>query len=65
MLVEERIRIAASPTRVWGLVTDPERMSAFSPELHHIQWIGAPFPGVGGTFRAFNRVGPVRWRTRK
>lgn len=43
---------------------DLERTSAFSPELHHIEWIGDSVPTVGGTFRAFNRVGPVRWRTR-
>ncbi|MGH7918392.1 MAG: SRPBCC family protein [Candidatus Dormibacteraceae bacterium] len=64
MLVEERISIGAVPDRVWRLIANPERMSAFSPELHHIQWIGDPTPRVGGTFRAFNRVGPIRWRTR-
>lgn len=64
MLLEERILIAAPPARVWEFVADPERMAAFSPELHHIQWLGDPVPRVGGTFRAFNRVGPIRWRTR-
>lgn len=64
MLLEERIQIAARPATVWALVADPERMCVFSPELHRIQWITDPGPAVGGSFRAFNRVGPVRWRTR-
>lgn len=64
MVLEERVHIAAAPARVWQLVADPERMTAFSPELHHIEWIGEGAVRVGATFRAFNRVGPVRWRTR-
>lgn len=64
MVLEERIQIAAAPARVWQLIADPERMSGFSPELRRIQWIGDPAPRVGGTFRAFNGAGPVRWRTR-
>lgn len=64
MLLEERILIAAPAARVWGFVADPERMVGFSPELDHIQWLGDSAPRVGGVFRAFNRVGPIRWRTR-
>lgn len=64
MVIEEHIYVAAPAAEVWSLVADPGRMPGLSPELRRIEWIGAPTSVVGGTFRGYNRAGPVRWRTR-
>lgn len=64
MVLEERVFVAAPVARVWSLIANPERMPDLSPELRRIRWVGTPKPEVGGTFRGYNGVGPVRWRTR-
>ena len=61
------VHIAASPTRVWDLVSDVTRIGRYSPETFEAQWIdGATGPAVGAKFRGHvkrNRKGPVYWTT--
>jgi carbon monoxide dehydrogenase subunit G len=40
VVIEEHTQIAAPVARVWALVSDPDRMSVLSPEVHHIDWTG-------------------------
>ncbi|MGH3503573.1 MAG: SRPBCC family protein [Nocardioidaceae bacterium] len=63
MVIEERLFIAAPARRVWGLVADPARMAALSPEVERVDWTGDAVPQRGSTFEGHNRVGPVRWST--
>lgn len=57
--------VAASPQRVWELVSDLPRMGEFSPENAGGSWVGgATGPAVGAVFRGRNRRGLHRWSTR-
>lgn len=57
--------IAATPQRVFDLVTDLPGMGRFSPENAGGRWLaGATGPAVGVGFRGQNRRGLHRWSTR-
>ena len=58
-----QIHIDAPAERVWGLLADVERMSAWSPECYRVTWLdGARSPATpGACFRGWNRYGPLRW----
>ena len=59
----ERV-IAASPTDVWALVSDPTRYGDWSPENTGAKWSGdATGPALGAKFRGSNRNGWARWTT--
>ncbi|WP_157104436.1 SRPBCC family protein [Nocardia kruczakiae] len=61
------VHMAASPARVWALVSDVTRIGEFSPETFEAEWVGgATGPAVGAKFRGHvrrNQVGPVYWTT--
>ena len=57
--------MAASPDRVWELVSDVTRVGEFSPETFEAEWLGdASGPALGARFRGHvrrNGRGPVYW----
>jgi uncharacterized protein YndB with AHSA1/START domain len=57
--------MAATPERVWGLVSDVTRIGRYSPETFEAEWLdGATGPEVGSRFRGHvkrNGKGPVYW----
>ena len=57
--------MAASPDRVWDLVSDITGVGEFSPETFEAEWLdGASGPEVGARFRGHvrrNGRGPVYW----
>lgn len=59
------VHMAASPERVWELVSDVTRIGEFSPETFEAQWLdGSTGPAVGARFRGHvkrNGRGPVYW----
>ena len=59
--------MAASPDKVWGVVTDITRVGEFSPETFEAEWLdGSSGPAVGARFRGHvrrNGRGPVYWTT--
>jgi uncharacterized protein YndB with AHSA1/START domain len=56
--------IAASPERVWELISDLPRMGEWSNENEGGTWLnGATGPQVGAEFRGANRNGFRRWKT--
>jgi uncharacterized protein YndB with AHSA1/START domain len=61
------VHMAASPDRVWELVSDVTRIGSYSPETFDAEWIeGATGPAVGAKFRGHvkrNRKGPTYWTT--
>ncbi len=61
------VRMAASPERVWALVSDITNTGRFSPETFEAQWLdGATGPAVDVRFRGHvrrNGRGPVYWTT--
>jgi uncharacterized protein YndB with AHSA1/START domain len=62
--VGDTILVAAAPEVVWALVSDPERMPEYSPELASVRWLGgATGPSVGARFKGTNRNGMRRWST--
>ncbi len=57
--------IEAPRERVWGLVTDLERMGEWSNENTGGRWLdGATTASIGAQFRGANRNGVHRWSTR-
>jgi len=59
---EASIAIAASPDRIYGIVTDIAAMGRLSPECTGGKWLdGATGPAVGARFRGTNKRGWVRW----
>lgn len=59
---EARIRIEATPERVYDLVADMPRMGEWSPECQRCEWTDdATGPSVGARFLGHNRLGPYRW----
>ena len=61
---EASIVIAASPERVWALVSDVTRMGEWSPENVGGRWLDrATGPAVGARFRGTNRRGKRSWST--
>src|ERR1700758_2646897 len=59
------VHMAASPERVWELVSDVTRIGRYSPETFEAEWIdGATGPAVGARFRGHvkrNGWGPTYW----
>src|SRR6478672_11794849 len=59
------VHMAASPSRVWDLVSDVTAIGRFSPETFEGEWVdGATGPAVGARFRGHvrrNGRGPVYW----
>jgi uncharacterized protein YndB with AHSA1/START domain len=59
------LRIAASPERVYAIVSDVTQMGRLSPECTGGRWLGgATGPAVGARFKGTNKRGLVRWSTR-
>lgn len=57
-------RMAASPQKVWALISDVTRMGEWSPESTGGKWLGNPKgPEVGARFVGQNRNGKRRWAT--
>src|SRR3984885_1476125 len=61
------LHMAASPERIWGLVSDVTNTGRFSPETFEAEWLdGATGPALGVRFRGHvrrNGRGPVYWTT--
>jgi hypothetical protein len=59
------VHMAASPERVWGLVSDITNTGRFSPETFEAEWLDeATAPAVGVRFRGHvrrNGRGPTYW----
>jgi hypothetical protein len=56
--------VAATPQKVYELVSDLPRMGEWSPENTGGTWIkGAIGPAVGAKFKGKNRKGAKRWST--
>jgi uncharacterized protein YndB with AHSA1/START domain len=59
------VHMAASPDRVWQVLSDVTQIGRFSPETFEAEWIdGATGPAVGARFRGHvrrNGRGPVYW----
>lgn len=61
-VVEVSIDIAASPERVWELVTDINIEGQFQDEFQSAHWVnGGPF--LGAEFRGLNAQGERQWET--
>jgi uncharacterized protein YndB with AHSA1/START domain len=58
------LRIAASPERLYELVSEVTNMGRWSPETRRARWVdGSSAPVVGAKFKGSNRWRWVRWRT--
>ena len=61
------VHMAASPAKVWALVSDVTRIGEYSPETFEAEWLdGALGPVVGARFRGHvkrNGRGPTYWTT--
>ena len=61
------VRMAATPERVWDLISDIRNTGRWSPETIDAQWVdGATAPAVGVRFRGKvrrNGYWPVYWTT--
>jgi len=56
--------IAASPEKVWALVSDLPRMGEWSPENQGGEWVkGATQAAVGARFAGSNKNGKKKWKT--
>jgi uncharacterized protein YndB with AHSA1/START domain len=56
--------IAASPERLYELVSDLPRMAQWSPENTGGKWVkGASGPTMGAKFQGTNRKGKMKWKT--
>ena len=62
---EVSLRMAASPEKVWALVSDVTRIGEFSPETFEARWTrGSTGPEVGAYFKGHvkrNGIGPTYW----
>ena len=62
--VEVSGTIAASPERVYEMVSDLPRMGEWSPENTGGKWVkGATGPAVGASFQGTNQLGKKKWKT--
>jgi len=62
---EAAVHVAASPQRVYDVVSDVTRMGEWSPETVRCEWLdGASGPVVGARFKGSNQRGLARWSTR-
>ena len=61
------VHMAASPEKVWDLVSDVTKIGRYSPETFEAEWLdGATGPAVGVRFRGHvkrNGRGPTYWTT--
>jgi len=61
------VHMAASPAKVWELVSDVTKIGLYSPETFEAEWLeGASGPDVGVKFRGHvkrNGKGPTYWTT--
>jgi uncharacterized protein YndB with AHSA1/START domain len=61
------VHMAASPEKVWELVSDVTSIGRYSPETFEAEWLeGATGPAVGAKFRGHvkrNGKGPTYWTT--
>jgi uncharacterized protein YndB with AHSA1/START domain len=61
------VHMAASPERIWELVSDVTQIGRFSPETFEAEWLdGATGPALGARFKGHvkrNGRGPVYWTT--
>src|ERR1700712_760477 len=56
--------IAATPSKVWALVSDVTKMGDWSPETQSCEWKGtATGPRAGAQFTGANQNGARRWST--
>jgi hypothetical protein len=56
--------IAATPERLYALVSDLPRMGEWSPENDGGKWLkGATGPAVGVRFEGANHLGKKKWKT--
>lgn len=61
---EASLRIAASPERIYEIVSDITQMGRLSPECTGGRWLGdATGPEAGAQFKGTNKRGLVRWST--
>jgi len=61
---EATLRIAASPERLYEIVTDIAHMGRLSPECTGGRWLGdVTGPAVGAKFKGTNKRGFARWST--
>src|ERR1700736_3119216 len=61
---EVSLHIAASPERLYELVSDVTNMGRWSPETKQARWVdGSNAPVVGAKFKGSNRWRWVRWTT--
>lgn len=63
-VISRSTTIAASPDRVWALVSDLPRMGEYSPEAVGGTWVRGGGPAPGAVFRGRNARGLRRWSTR-
>src|SRR5580658_7107706 len=61
------VHTAATPEKIWDLVSDVTKIGRYSPETFEAEWLeGATGPTVGAKFRGHvkrNGRGPVYWTT--
>src|ERR1700679_545952 len=61
------VHMAASPEKVWALVSDVTKIGRYSPETFEAEWLdGATGPAVGATCRGHvkrTQKGPTYWTT--
>lgn len=59
-----RTHIAATPEKLYALITDVTRMGEWSPETVKAEWVdGATGPAPGARFKGTNKMGFIRWST--
>jgi uncharacterized protein YndB with AHSA1/START domain len=61
--ISASVEVAASPEKVWELVSDVKRMSEWSPECRKIVVLGSRKKGIGTNFVGVNRRGWAVWPT--
>jgi uncharacterized protein YndB with AHSA1/START domain len=59
------VHMAATPERIWDLLSDVTKIGRYSPETFEAEWLdGATGPAVGARFRGHvkrNGKGPTYW----
>jgi uncharacterized protein YndB with AHSA1/START domain len=63
LTVSDHVVVAAAPERLYALLSDPARMSRWSPENTGATVDGGAAATVGTRFLGTNRRGPLRWTT--
>ncbi len=56
------VEVAATPARVWSVLSDPTRVGEWSHECRAVSWLDPHSEAtVGARFRGDNQVGGFRW----